>query len=295
MVRCGSPQVGATHNMSKKLKDSFYYQPYQLLEKRKTSFADFSKGKNYYNQLAFLFEEASSRNHHTEKETDFLIELTRKYLNVDRPRFLDIACGTGRHDRILTKEGFQIIGIDSSDSLLKIARQKDKKTLYKKADFRTFKLREKFDCIFSLWEAYNYLSQQKDIKAFFKQSCLHLKSGGVLVLDSRNFWRKEASLKKVQSRNFQTDDYDVDLIIRKQTLLKERVHEGIFMYFLTNKKSGHQNVIIDQELVRIFNLRELEQAAGTNFKLLRTFGDFDFKKSYNKQKSERMIVVFQKI
>ena len=99
----------------------------------------------------------------------------------------------------------------------------------------------------------------------------------------------------MQTRSFQTDGYDVDLIIRKRTLLEERVHEGIFMYFLTEKKSKEQHIVIDQELVRIYAIKDLQRIMAGRFKLLKTFGDFDIKKNYDADRSKRMVAIFRKI
>ncbi len=54
-----------------KLKNSIYYIPYQQLIKANISFADFAKRKPYYNEMAFLFEKASSGNLYTRQEANF--------------------------------------------------------------------------------------------------------------------------------------------------------------------------------------------------------------------------------
>lgn len=276
------------------IRNSFFYKPYQTLNGGGASFADFSKQKNYYNQLAFLFEEGSSRNPYTKKEADFVVSLAKKYCNQSNLSFLDVPCGTGRHSRHISKKGFSVTGVDGSGKLLRVAKQRDKITFYKKGDLRNFKVGRKFDCAFSLWESYNYLSKTSEMKAFLDGCAQHLKKGGILILDSRNFWREGLLKKKVQERSFRTSMYDVDLIIRKQTFLKKRVHEGIFMYFATNRKNGRQSVVIDQELVRIYDIRDIKRLALRKFDIIGSFGDFDIKDNYSKRQSKRMIVVLRK-
>lgn len=276
-----------------KLKDSFYYTPYQDIERKKDSFADYSKQKNYYNQLAFLFEDASSRSPHTQKEVEFLLQISKKNLGANFS-FLDLACGTGRHDRILSERGFDVVGLDGSKELLKIARSKDKKTKYVQADLRQFSFADKAKCAFSLWESYNYLSQPKDIHAFFASCYEALDEGGILILDSRNFFKKGLPKHKFQERKFITDDYEVELYIKKRTVLEDKVHEGVFMYFLTNTKTGRQNLVVDQELVRVWRPSELTRLCIEKFKLIDKYGDFDVENKYDKDSSDRMILVFKK-
>jgi len=276
-----------------KLKNSHYYFPYRDLERQGQSFADFSKGKNYYNQLAFLFELTSSRSPHTKNEVEFLIKVAKKYIK-EKLVFIDAACGSGRHSNILSKKGFKNYAFDASKKLLTIAKQRDRKTIYKHADFRNFHFKHKANCVFSFWEAYNYLSQQHDIEVFLLNCYKSLDKGGILVLDSRNFWKKQNRQEKVQHRKYQTAEYDIDLLIKKKTVLKDKIHEGLFEYNLTNKKTKIQNTIIDQELVRIWSPRELVTFSNGKFKLKEVFGDFDIRYKYKKLLSNRMIIVLER-
>ena len=274
-----------------KIKDSFYYTPFQLLEKKKVSFADYSKNKNYYTQLAALFEDASSRSPHTQKEISFILNLCKK-LHINNPIFLDAACGTGRHARILSKKGHPVYGIDSSLELLTVARKKDFLTKYIKADLRTFTIARKFDCIFSLWEAYTYLSTKRDLVLFLTRCFHQLNPNGILILDSRNFWKKGISKSKIQSRNFKSGKFDIDLLMNKRTLLDKKVHDALFIYFIRSKK-GLQRVVVDQELIRIWSAAEISKIAEGKFKLINIYGNFDGS-AYRKYHSDRMIFVFKK-
>ena len=277
-----------------KLKNSNYYLPYQTLEDQDYSFADFSKGKNYYNQLAFIFELASSHNSQTEREVDFLIKVAKTYVK-HRPVFMDAACGSGRHSNLLSMRGYKIYAFDSSSKLLRIAKKRDRKSIYKNADFRDFHFSTKVDCIFSFWEAYNYLSKKDDIRTFLGNCFNSLNENGIVILDSRNFWKTGAEKETIQNRKYQTKDYDIELSIKKRTFLNDKVHEGIFDYTLKNRKTNKLNRVIDQELVRIWQPTELEAYSGGRLRVERIFGDFDIHSSYRKYSSKRMIIVLRKI
>ncbi|MCK4630146.1 MAG: class I SAM-dependent methyltransferase, partial [Bacteroidales bacterium] len=71
-------------------------------------------------------------------------------------RILDIGCGTGRHSIELTKRGYQITGIDLSETLLNRAREKalkeDLKIDFQKQDARILKFQKEFDLVIMLCE-----------------------------------------------------------------------------------------------------------------------------------------------
>lgn len=71
-------------------------------------------------------------------------------------RILDIGCGTGRHAIELTKRGYQVTGIDLSESLLNRAKEKASKEGLKidfqRQDARTLKFQKEFDLVIMLCE-----------------------------------------------------------------------------------------------------------------------------------------------
>jgi 2-polyprenyl-3-methyl-5-hydroxy-6-metoxy-1,4-benzoquinol methylase len=81
-----------------------------------------------------------------EKEIDF----NKKY------KILDIGCGTGRHSIELAKRGYNVTGIDLSDSLLEKARQKATKPgleiSFLKCDARQLSYHSEFDIVIMLCE-----------------------------------------------------------------------------------------------------------------------------------------------
>jgi len=60
-----------------------------------------------------------------EKECDFIQEVFKKFTKGVKT-VLDLGCGTGGHALILAKRGYEIVGVDRSKEMLKIARDKAK-------------------------------------------------------------------------------------------------------------------------------------------------------------------------
>jgi len=275
-----------------KISNAIYYTPYEELEKRGVSFADYGQGKSYYNQLAPLFDAMNSREAYTGKEVKFLVHAAR-LAGVNAQSFLDIACGAGRHAKILAEMGYTVWAIDTSERLLTVAKQSTHTEVhYANADMRTFDLEERFDCLYSLWDSYVYLSRSSDIQAFSQRCYSHLKPGGVLVLDAKNYW-KPGLHNKLKRQVSRAGDLRIETIIRKQTHTQDKVYEALFTTVIHNLKNGHANVIVDQVLARMYSLADLESIF-QGFELTGCYGDFDTSAKFQQESSDRLIVVLRK-
>jgi SAM-dependent methyltransferase len=209
--------------------NSIYYTPYLKLLKNDISFSDYSKGKSYYTQMAPLFDAMNSREEFTEKETDFLVDTAKRFTDTGVSSFLDIACGTGRHLRELTARGYSGFGIDASRYLLEIARKTAPKVEFYESDMRFFKTEAAVDCAYSLWDSYVYMSQTKDIDAFAKQCSAHIKRGGILILDSKNYQRQKPD-DEVAHRICEFDGLQVDTVVRRRKS-RQSLRSSIYKHY----------------------------------------------------------------
>ena len=60
------------------------------------------------------------------KETKLLKKILKKYLPQSKS-LLDLGCGTGQYSNLMTKLQLNIVGVDRSSSMLKIAKKNIKK------------------------------------------------------------------------------------------------------------------------------------------------------------------------
>ena len=61
------------------------------------------------------------------KECDYLEKIFNKYSPKKVKTILDLGCGTGSHDLILAKRGYQVTGLDFSKICLKWLKKRQKK------------------------------------------------------------------------------------------------------------------------------------------------------------------------
>ncbi len=98
-------------------------------------------------------------------------------------QILDIGCGSGKPiAAYLLAQGYTVTGVDSSETMLLMARQNFPEQTWLQADMRQFNLAQKFDAILA-WDSFFHLTQD-DQRHMFAQFARHAKLGTVLMFTS---------------------------------------------------------------------------------------------------------------
>jgi|ETNmetMinimDraft_2_1059921.scaffolds.fasta_scaffold30194_2 SAM-dependent methyltransferase len=119
------------------------------------------------------------------EEVDFLKKILDRFGR--KPvKILNLGCGTGAHDKDLVNEGYRITGMDLSEEMIAIAKNKVPDAKFVVGDIANFELNEKFDVIICMFSVLGYLNENKQIKGFFDSCKRHLSDGGLLILDVWN-------------------------------------------------------------------------------------------------------------
>lgn len=127
--------------------------------------------------------------YHNQRKAE--IEAIEKFiptLQSNRGVALDIGCGTGDQTLLLLEKGYFVIGIDPSQKMLRIAKEKTKKYKNKVrfhfGDLESFKAgRSKFRAIIACGSVLNLL---KEWYKFFQSISKLLSSNGILVISFDN-------------------------------------------------------------------------------------------------------------
>ena len=99
----------------------------------------------------------------------------------DGARVLDLGCGTGEPiARWFKAEGFSVTGVDFSEPMLEIARNRWPDGDWRRADMRDFDLGETFDGIIA-WNSFFHLTADAQ-RTCIARMAAHLEAGGVLML-----------------------------------------------------------------------------------------------------------------
>ncbi len=131
---------------------------------------------NWYNRFAEIY---------AERVANFApIEALDQFTQHIKPGglILDAGCGPGRDSRLLTERGFNVIGVDLSKELLKIAKRMNPKTRFICADIRELPFKDNyFDGVWCSAVLLHFETIE-DVKKALKEMYRVLKPGGIIFI-----------------------------------------------------------------------------------------------------------------
>ena len=102
-------------------------------------------------------------------------------------RVLDLCCGQGRHAVELARRGFQVTGLDLSEYLLGLARQKAEQAGIEvelvRGDMRDLPWRSEFDAVINMFTSFGYLESEEEDERVLRAVHEALRPGGRMLLD----------------------------------------------------------------------------------------------------------------
>lgn len=130
-------------------------------------------GKDY-----LLFSEVILNEERTRFEIGQLLSL----LNLpEGASILDLGCGQGRISVPLALRGYQVTGIDASDTLLDEARRRAlasrAEAVFKSLDMRELDFADEFDAVLNLGTAFGYLENEEENQDILHRVYRALKPG----------------------------------------------------------------------------------------------------------------------
>ncbi|MGB8816175.1 MAG: class I SAM-dependent methyltransferase [Minisyncoccia bacterium] len=112
----------------------------------------------------------------------FIKKLIKQY-NSKAKTVLELGCGTGAFLKYLSNHGYKMAGIDLSQEMLEIARQKVPNANLLCQNMAIFSLQLKFDVVLCLFDSINHLIDYNDWEKVFLQTYLHLNDSGLFIFD----------------------------------------------------------------------------------------------------------------
>jgi SAM-dependent methyltransferase len=140
-------------------------------------------------------------------EADYVLSLLRRFSRNGGKKLLELGCGTGRHAALFAEAGFDVTGVDMSDTMLERARKNHPDIAFVRADARHVKLGSKFDAVTSLFHVASYQTGNQDFSDYLESVRSHLLPGGLFIFD---YWHgpgvltdlPETRQKHLESGNF---------------------------------------------------------------------------------------------
>jgi SAM-dependent methyltransferase len=123
-------------------------------------------------------------------ECDLIERIVTAYGQGSIRSILDLGCGTGNHAIPLAQKGYQVVGVDRSESMLIHARKKSGAILnnnsltFHQSDLRSVDLGQRFDAALMMFAVLSYQLENSDVLSAFRAARRHLCPGGLLIFDA---------------------------------------------------------------------------------------------------------------
>lgn len=121
-----------------------------------------------------------------EEWAEYICDLLRRH-QINSGLVLELGCGTGNLTRQLAAKGYDMIGVDNSEEMLSIARDKsensDDSILYLCQDMREFELYGTVSAAISVCDSMNYILSEEELLQIFQLVNNYLDPQGIFIFD----------------------------------------------------------------------------------------------------------------
>lgn len=179
---------------------------------------------------------------------------------------LDLGCGTGRHDVLLTEQGYHVHGVDMSEQMLTEAERRRSELnpcisellSFSYGDVRNVRLEQEFDAVVSLFHVMSYQTSNEDLLSAFQTAASHLKSGGVFLFDC---WYGPAVLTdrpEVRVKRLEDEVIEVVRIAEPEMHANENIVNVNYQILIRDKASEAVKVLRETHRMRYLFKPEVE-------------------------------------
>lgn len=213
---------------------------------------------------------------------DFLTRLMKHLALPTTAHLLDLACGAGRHSRVLQRLGFKVSGCDLSQNSIREATEKAAPGMtFFVHDMRN-PLPERYDAVLNLFTSFGYFNDLSDNEKVLKSVAESLPPGGILVID---FMNAEKVIRELKTRQE---------ILRGDVLfhIKKEVAGGKIVKTIAFEADDQSHFF--QEKVQALQAADFETLLeNTGFIITEIFGSYTLA-PFSSHDSDRLILVCRK-
>lgn len=135
---------------------------------------------------------------------------------LERGKVLDLGCGSGKHVEYLTQHGFDALGIDISEEIIKLGKESNRNV--KCLDFWEMDEAVKFDTIVIMDSSLGFFVSPNRLTDFFNRATKLLVEGGSVLITGLN-WPEatNSTYKKYLLNNIENNFYPGRVKLRNKT------------------------------------------------------------------------------
>ncbi len=202
-----------------------------------------------------------------EKEANY-IHNKLKNNGIPRKQILEFGCGTGKHAEQLIRYGYEIVGIEQSQSMINEIKEIKGLEIIK-GDIRKIKLERQFGAIISLFHVISYQITNNCLKKVFKRAYECLDQGGIFIFDT---WYGPAVLNQkpeIRIKKVSNSKYSITRVAEPELLVNKNQVNIKYTFNKIDTKTNLFQTIEERHTLRYFTIPELEYVANDNgFKII---------------------------
>lgn len=227
----------------------------------------------FYHKLYFERDENEA--------AEFISRLLLHLNPPDGSRIIDVACGKGRHSRILASYGYQVTGIDLSTESIEYARkQGNENPEFFVHDMRLPFLINYFHYAFNFFTSFGFFKTRREHDDVIRTIANSLKPAGILVIDYLNIHYAEDRLVHNELKEIGGTVYEIHR-------WDDETH--FFKKIIINDKSLGQPLEFTEQVAK-FSLDDfMDMLSYHHLQVDEVFGDYQLNK-YDVKKTPRLIL-----
>lgn len=222
--------------------------------------------------------------HRDEKEAELFIKNLYKELEL-KPGMtaLDLACGAGRHAKVMNELGLNAIGVDLSENSIASAKKMENSTL----NFSVHDMREPLpykdlDVVFNLFTSFGYFNSKSENLMVLNSAYEALKPGGHMLIDFFNIEVVVAYLIPQENQKKQGIEFNIQRELGEDAIVK-RIQ-------FNDKGKAYQFI----ERVQVLGLNDFANLfVQAGFNLIDVYGDYQLN-DFEPKESKRLIMLIEK-
>lgn len=234
---------------------------------------------NVFDELGKYWAEIAEKNQ-TERQINFI----KSHLK-PKGLVLDLACGTGRHMIALSRIGFEMVGMDISINLLRLANKQNRLIHLVRGDIRFLPFKATaFSAVISMDTSLGYLPTEDDDKTALIELRKVIKDNSIVVLDLFN---RNQIIRKYERENCKRFEYTNFFLDQKRAVDTngEWLCDSWTIHDKTNGKTS-----LYSHTVRLYELRNLKKILEkANFEIKQVFGGYE--EQIFDTKANRLIII----